>query len=130
MDCKTESQNEWKKTACILCSLNCGLEVKTGPVENREIIGVRGDKAHPISQGYYCEKAKRLSYYQSTADRLTSPMRRKPDGTYEPVDWDTAIREVTERFLAVKKKFGGESIFYYGGGGKVITLLALTRKVS
>ena len=34
------SQTEWNKTACILCSLNCGLEVQT---EGRRIVKVRGD---------------------------------------------------------------------------------------
>jgi anaerobic selenocysteine-containing dehydrogenase len=39
---------EWKKTACIICSLNCGLEVQT---EGGRITKTRGDKDHPISQG-------------------------------------------------------------------------------
>ena len=40
---------EWKKTACIICALNCGLEVQT---DGRRIVRIRGDTAHPISQGY------------------------------------------------------------------------------
>ena len=31
----------WQKTACIICSLNCGLEVQT---EGRRIVRIRGDK--------------------------------------------------------------------------------------
>ena len=46
-------QEGWHKTACVLCSINCGIEVKT---EGREIVRVRGDKSHPASQGYTCEK--------------------------------------------------------------------------
>lgn len=33
---------DWEPTACILCSENCGLEVKT---EGRRIAAVRGDAA-------------------------------------------------------------------------------------
>ena len=107
--------NEWQHTACMLCSINCGLKVQT---RDGHIVKVIGDKDHPISQGYVCEKAQRIDYYQNGADRLSSPMRRKADGTYEAVDWDTAIREVSERLQAVKQQHGGERILYYGGGGQ------------
>lgn len=106
---------EWKPTACILCSQNCGLLAQR---DGRHIVKVRGDDDHPVSRGYLCEKAQRIDHYQNGADRLTSPMRRRPDGTYEAVDWDTAIREVARRFSEVKARHGGESILYYGGGGQ------------
>ncbi|WP_423980269.1 molybdopterin-dependent oxidoreductase [Ilumatobacter sp.] len=106
---------EWHQTACILCSINCGIEVKLdGPTITR----VRGDKAHPASEGYTCEKALRLDHYQNGAHRLTSPMRRRPDGSFEEVDWDTAIAEVAARYQDVIDEHGGEKIFFYGGGGQ------------
>lgn len=109
------AEAEWKKTACILCSVNCGLEVQT---EGRRIVKIRGDEAHPASQGYVCEKSQRMDYYQNGADRLTSPMRRRADGSYEAIDWDTAIREIAAKFTAIRNTYGGESILYYGGGGQ------------
>ncbi len=111
---ETESAG-WKKTACTLCAVNCGLEVQT---DGGRIVRIRGDKAHPISQGYVCEKSQRLDYYQNGTDRLDSPQRRRPDGTYERIDWSTAIREITEKLAAVRSRHGGESIFYYGGGSQ------------
>ena len=105
----------WRKTACILCSLNCGLEVQ---VEGRRIVRIRGDKAHPMSQGYVCEKSQRMDYYQNGADRLESPMRRRPDGSYETIDWTTAIREIAEKLSVIRARHGGESILYYGGGSQ------------
>lgn len=57
----TTPSPQWKKTACILCSLNCGLEVQT---ENGRISKIRGDDDHPASQGYVCEKSQRMDYYQ------------------------------------------------------------------
>ncbi|MEO1335234.1 MAG: molybdopterin-dependent oxidoreductase, partial [Myxococcota bacterium] len=73
---------------------------------------------HVSSQGYRCEKASRLNYYQKGADRLRSPMRKKPDGTFEPVDWDTAIREVAAGLKRIKDAYGGDKIYYIGGGGQ------------
>ena len=109
---------EWKATACILCECNCGLEVQLGGEGGRHLVKLRGDKRHPSSQGYACEKPLRLDHYQSGRDRLTSPLRRRPDGTFEEIDWDTAIREVAARLGAVRDTHGGEAIFYYGGGGQ------------
>ena len=93
----TADSNGWHKTACIICALNCGLEVQTDGTDRR-ITKIRGDKEHPISQGYVCEKSQRLDYYQNGADRLSSPMRRRADGSYEAIDWDTAIREIAQKF--------------------------------
>ncbi len=107
--------DEWKPSACILCSINCGIEVK---VEARSFSRIRGDKTHPTSAGYTCEKALRLDHYQNSRDRITTPLRRRADGTFEAVDWDTAIGEVAAGFAAVRDAHGGDKIFYYGGGGQ------------
>ena len=107
--------DEWHKSACILCSINCGIEMRIdGPTIKR----VRGDKSHPGSQGYTCEKALRLNHYQNGPHRLTSPLRRRDDGTFEEIDWDTAIAEVAARFQDVIAEHGGEKILFYGGGGQ------------
>jgi anaerobic selenocysteine-containing dehydrogenase len=106
---------EWKSTACILCECNCGIVVQT---EGRHLAKIRGDKDHPASQGYTCNKALRLDHYQNNRTRLTSPMRRRADGSYEEIDWDTAITEIAEGFKHIRDTYGGDKIFYYGGGGQ------------
>ncbi|MCZ6463665.1 MAG: molybdopterin-dependent oxidoreductase, partial [Proteobacteria bacterium] len=112
------SLSEWMPSACVLCECNCGIEIQLGGADGRRFAKVRGDKAHPASQGYACEKASRLDYYQNGRDRLTKPLRRKPDGSYEEIDWDTAIREVAGRLAEIRDTHGGEKIMYYGGGGQ------------
>jgi anaerobic selenocysteine-containing dehydrogenase len=108
----------WKPTACILCECNCGVEVELGGEDGRRLVRLRGDKRHPSSRGYACEKAHRLDFYQHGRDLLKRPLRRRADGTFEEIDWSTAIREVADRLARVRDTFGGESIFYYGGGGQ------------
>ncbi len=119
MNAQPDRQDDpWHPTACILCECNCGLEVQLGGEDGRHLARVRGDDAHPASQGYACEKPARLDYYQNGRQRLTRPLRRRPDGSFEEIDWDTAIREVAQRFAAVRDTWGGDTIFYYGGGGQ------------
>ena len=112
-----ESAN-WAATACILCECNCGIEVQLGGEDGRRLVRFRGDRKHPSSRGYACEKPHRLDYYQHGRDRVLSPLRRRADGTFEEIDWDTAISEVAERLAHMRDTYGGESIFYYGGGGQ------------
>jgi len=107
--------DEWQSTACILCECNCGIVVQ---LDGRKLAKIRGDKEHPASQGYTCNKALRLDHYQNNRSRLTSPMRRRPDGSYEEIDWDTAIAEIAAGFKRIAETYGGDKIFYYGGGGQ------------
>lgn len=105
----------WHKTACILCENNCGLQVQ---LDGRRLAKIRGDKDHPGSHGYTCNKALRLDHYQNGGIRLTTPLRRNSDGSHTPVDWDTAIREISGKLATVKEEYGGEAVFFYGGGGQ------------
>ena len=115
METESPPKGEWKKTACVLCSMNCGLEVL---VQDRDILKVKGDKSHPITQGYACQKAQRINYYQNDKHRLNSPLRRKDDGTFEEVSWETAIKEIADKLVDLRDTRGGHSLAYFGGGGQ------------
>ncbi len=110
-------ETEWKSSACILCSLNCGIKVQLND-EGDSIARIKGDAAHPASAGYLCNKASRLDFYQNRTDRLLSPMRRTSTGEYESISWATAIREITDKLIQIRDTHGGDKIFYYGGGGQ------------
>ncbi|MGH1492635.1 MAG: molybdopterin-dependent oxidoreductase [Acidimicrobiales bacterium] len=112
---ETDPTKVWHKTACILCSNNCGVEVR---LDERTITRVRGNKAHVASKGYTCEKALRIDHYQNARSRLTSPMKRLEDGTYIEVDWDTAIAEVAAGLQQAVADHGADRLMYYGGGGQ------------
>lgn len=65
------SHMEWRPTACVLCSENCGTEVQ---IDGRHLARIKGDHADPSSRGYLCDKASHLDYYQNRRDRLTKPL--------------------------------------------------------
>jgi anaerobic selenocysteine-containing dehydrogenase len=106
---------DWHPSACILCECNCGIEIA---LNGRQFARIRGDKRHPASAGYTCEKPLRLDHYQNGRHRLTTPLRRCVDGTYEEIDWDTALDEIAARLTQVCDTYGGDKIFFYGGGGQ------------
>jgi anaerobic selenocysteine-containing dehydrogenase len=109
------SKPEWRKSACNLCYVNCGIEIL---VDQNRITKVRGDRENPKSQGYLCNKAARIPYYAHHRDRLTTPLRRRADGGFDEIDWDTAISEIAAKLRDVVEQHGGKTIALYGGGGQ------------
>ncbi|WP_392971321.1 hypothetical protein [Streptomyces sp. LN245] len=75
----------WRKSACILCENNCGIQIQT---DGRRFTKIRGDKEHVATAGYTCNKALRLDHYQNGGARLPTPLRREPDGSFTPIDWE------------------------------------------
>lgn len=103
------------KTACILCSRNCGLEVDA---EGGHLKKIRGDAAHPSSKGYLCNKAARLDFYQNHADRLTHPLKRQADGSFVRVSWEQALGDIAQRLNTIRDTHGGDAFAFVGGGGQ------------
>jgi anaerobic selenocysteine-containing dehydrogenase len=106
---------EWKKTACNLCYINCGIEVL---IDSGRIAKVRGDRENPKSLGYLCNKAARIPFYAHHRDRLTTPLRRRADGGFDEIDWDTAMVEISGRLRELVDRHGGNCLALYGGGGQ------------
>ncbi|MEQ8200703.1 MAG: molybdopterin-dependent oxidoreductase [Syntrophomonadaceae bacterium] len=103
---------EWKKSSCVLCALNCGLEMQ---VENNKIVKVRGDKVNPRSQGYCCRKGVNIAYYQDNADRVLYPMK-KVGGRHERISWEQALSEITEKMKSIRESYSPKAFAYMGGG--------------
>lgn len=108
-------QTRLEKTACILCSRNCGLAVE---VSGESFIKIRGDEDHPVSKGYICQKAARLEHYQNHDDRLQHPLKRQADGSFARVSWDEALSDIATRLNAIRKAHGGDAFAFLGGGGQ------------
>lgn len=106
--------NDWKKTTCVLCAVNCGLEVQT---EGNRIAKVRPDKDCPRSQGYACRKGLSIAYFQSHAQRLTHPLKRVGD-KFERISWQQATSEIAARLKEIVATHGPKSFAYMGGGGQ------------
>ena len=102
-------------TACVLCSHNCGVHVD---VEDNRITAVRGDPDNPNTRGYTCNKARAIPNYVEHGQRLTQPLRKRPDGGFEPIGWDQAIAEIAERLQRIRVEHSPRSIALAGIGGQ------------
>lgn len=109
------TDQEWKSTACMLCSIGCALEVQT---DGQHITKIRGDKSALSSEGYLCQKAGRLDHYQNHSERLTKPLRKNAHGQFEEIEWEQIIPEIAAKMKRIKAENGGHAFAYYGGGGQ------------
>jgi len=106
------------KTLCPYCGVGCGLEVAPigTPSEARANYVVRGDRAHPSSQGMVCVKGATIADALDQ-NRLLFPMLRDSlDEPFRQVSWDEALGAIAARIRHVVDTQGPEAICMYGSG--------------
>ncbi|HXU73578.1 MAG TPA: molybdopterin-dependent oxidoreductase [Polyangia bacterium] len=108
---------------CMLCEAVCGLAVET---EGNEVTSIRGDEHDPFSRGHICPKAVALRDLHADPDRVREPLRRVgTSDRFEPVSWDDALAEATEKLAAIQKRHGRHAIALYLGNPTVHSYSAL-----
>ena len=99
-------------TYCRICEPLCGM---VATVDDGRVTKLRPDKEHPLSRGFACPKGIAMTEVQNDPDRVLHPQRRRPDGTFEQIGWETALDEIGERLGAIRREHGGEAIGWYMG---------------
>jgi anaerobic selenocysteine-containing dehydrogenase len=112
---------------CNLCEASCGLAVE---VQGREVLSIRGDADDPLSRGYVCPKGIALQDLLTDPDRLRTPVRRQPDGSFAPIGWDEALDLVADGLTRIRDRDGGHAVSFYLGnpithGWAPVTLIPL-----
>ncbi|MCW2686772.1 MAG: anaerobic dehydrogenase, typically selenocysteine-containing [Mycobacterium sp.] len=106
------SRVEQKTTFCRICEPLCGM---VATVEDGRLVALRPDKDHPLSSGFACQKGIAFTEVQNDADRVTTPLRRGADGTFEAVSWDEAMADIAARVAAIHRRDGSGAIGWYFG---------------
>jgi len=75
------------QSICPYCGTGCGLQLQ---VLDGQLVGVRPDRAHPVSQGRLCIKGWTVNEFVTAKDRLRTPLVRR-NGRLEEASWDEAL---------------------------------------
>jgi assimilatory nitrate reductase catalytic subunit len=70
----------------------------------------------PTNRGGLCKKGWTSAELLGRADRLTTPLRRGPDGLV-PVRWEEALDEIAHRLRLLRAARGADAVGVFGGGG-------------
>ncbi len=106
---------ELKTTYCRICESLCGMVAE---VADGKLVSLRADKEHPLSAGFACQKGIAFTEVVNDPDRVTTPLRRRPDGTFEEVTWDEALADIAKRLSDIHRQHGsGAFAWYFGNPG-------------
>jgi anaerobic selenocysteine-containing dehydrogenase len=108
------------RSFCRICTSQCGILVD---VDGDQVLRVRGDRDHPMSQGYTCVKGRALPVMHHHPQRITRPLMRtgRPSGTggtaLGPVSWDDCLDDLAGRLRAIIGEHGPSSVGIFFGSG-------------
>jgi len=107
------------------CPDTCGMVV--GVDDTGRAVELRGDKDHPFTRGFLCQKVANYLDRVYHPERLTHPLRRigpKGEGKFERISWDAAVREIATRFQAIAaSEHGPQAILPYSYAGTMGKLM-------
>jgi formate dehydrogenase major subunit len=96
-------------TTCAYCGVGCSLDVH---VRSEEVVAIDPALDGPSNLGHTCVKGRFAHQYARAADRLTSPMIRRSDGTFREATWEEAMTFVTQRMIAIRDTHGPDAIAF------------------
>ena len=101
------------RSHCKICTNQCGVVFE---VADNEIVRIKGDFEHPLSQGYTCPKGRAIGKLHHHPSAITQPMMRR-GGKFVPVSWDECLDDLAGRLQTVIDTHGPNAIGVYFGSG-------------
>ena len=102
------------RTYCRICAAHCGL-VMTIENGTDTILKVKGDKDNPLSRGYVCFKGLQAEEAHHGPQRLTNPLKRRPDGSFEEIGSEQALDEIADRLKQIVERCGPQAVATFKG---------------
>src|SRR5215470_13136410 len=116
---RSRSELTWNKAPCRFCGTGCGVLVAT---KDGRVVATHGDAKAEVNRGLNCVKGYFLSKIMYGEDRLTRPLLRKRNGTFDKageftaVSWDEAFTVMAEKFKAALRRGGPAAVGMFGSG--------------
>ena len=106
------------RSTCPYCGVGCGVIIES---QDDRVVGVRGDPSHPANAGNLCTKGSTLHLTASAPvtrmTRLLRPMQRPArSDPPQPLSWDEALGQASERFASIVATHGPDAVGFYVSG--------------
>ena len=105
--------NTEKKSFCRICGSGCGIIVE---LDGQQVVKVRADRDHPVSQGYTCPKGRSLPGDHHREDRIDVPMIRE-NGELRPTSWEHVLDDLAAKLSGIIEDGGPRGVGTFIGGG-------------
>ncbi|BBX24364.1 dehydrogenase [Mycolicibacter terrae] len=98
---RTATADRVVSSVCPYCAVGCGQRVY---VKDEKVVQIEGDPDSPISRGRLCPKGSASEQLVNSPGRQITVLYRAPRATqWQPLELDTAIDMVAERFIASRR---------------------------
>lgn len=97
---------------CRSCAAMCPLVIDR---EGGELVRILGDKDNTVYHGYSCIKGREMVNTVHAPERLMHSVRRRADGTFEPVGSAQAMDEIAAKLNAIIAEHGPRAVATYAG---------------
>ncbi len=104
------SLRKYNTTCPLDCFDSCSLVVTVD--DEGEILSIEGNKQHPITKGFICEKGKRHKERVHHPSRLKYPMI-KSNREWKRISWEDALDTIADKMKHYIKEEGSKSIGLY-----------------
>ena len=101
------------RTVCPYCAVGCSIDLMT---KGDKIVGAQPAMDGPANKGALCIKGQFTYDFIQHGDRLQKPLMKQPDGSFNEVDWDTALTAAAKGFADARAKYGRHIIFGIASG--------------
>ncbi|MEN8007343.1 MAG: molybdopterin-dependent oxidoreductase [Candidatus Krumholzibacteriota bacterium] len=102
-------------TACPRnCYSTCSMRVT---VEDGRLTAVEPVAANEATPEGPCLKGLSYVERQHSPDRILHPLRRRADGSFGRVSWDSALDEIADHLRRTRDEHGPQAIFHYAASG-------------
>ncbi|WP_317122265.1 molybdopterin-dependent oxidoreductase [Alkalihalophilus lindianensis] len=101
------------------CPDTCGLQVN---VSKGKVVAVTGQKDHPVTKGFICEKVRHYPEKVHSYERIRKPLKRVGDkgkNEFIEISWDEALYEISTKLKETHERYGGRSILPYSYSGTI-----------
>ncbi|MFK5914505.1 MAG: formate dehydrogenase subunit alpha [Woeseiaceae bacterium] len=98
------------RSICTHCSVGCGIYAE---VENGVWTGQEPAFDHPFNLGAHCAKGASVREHGHGERRLKYPTKLV-NGKWQRVSWETAINEIGDQMLDIRKASGPDSVYWLG----------------
>jgi anaerobic selenocysteine-containing dehydrogenase len=102
------------RTLCRMCDSRCGIEVH---IRNSVLADITPAPDNPGNQGRLCPRAHAALDLFYHPDRIQTPLKRTPNGAFEPIGWDQALDEIAGRLKAIVDQSGPPAVGAWKGEG-------------
>jgi formate dehydrogenase major subunit len=105
-----DRKTEVKRTVCTHCSVGCAVDavVQNGVWVRQETVF-----DSPINLGSHCAKGASVREHGHGEHRLKYPMSLV-EGKWKRLSWDDALKEISDKLLAIRKESGPDATFWVG----------------